>query len=60
MQPDDEHGDEGGGAGGLIGVVFVIALVVGAIVLIERVKTSSAQTDCILTHDPKCRALTDK
>jgi membrane-bound ClpP family serine protease len=60
MQPDDQQEDEGAGAAGLIGVVFVIALVIGAIVLIERVKTSSAQTDCILTHDPRCRALTDK
>jgi membrane-bound ClpP family serine protease len=60
MRPDDEHGNEGAGAGGIIGVLFVIALVIGAIVLIERVKTSSAQTDCILTHDPRCRALTDK
>ncbi len=60
MPADDEGQESGPGAGGILGVLFVIALVIGAIVLIERVKTSSAQTDCILTHDPRCRELTDK
>lgn len=58
---DSNGTDEGGpGSAGIVGVLFVIALVIGAIVLIERVKTSSAQTDCILTHDPRCRTLVDK
>lgn len=56
----NDHDDEGPGHAGIVGVLFVIALVIGAIVLIERLKTSSAQTDCIITHDPRCRALTDR
>lgn len=56
----DGHDGDGPGSAGIIGVLFVIALVIGAIVLIERLKTSSAQTDCIITHDPRCRALTDR
>lgn len=60
MEPDQHRKDDQPGSAGLLGVLFVIALVVGAIFLIERVKTSSAQTDCILTHDPRCRSLVDK
>jgi hypothetical protein len=46
--------------GGLIGVLFVLALALGAIYLIERMRHSASLADCMFTRDPACRALIDK
>lgn len=51
---------DGPGSGGLLGVLFVVVLVIGAIVLIERLRIAATQTDCLLTRDPRCRSLIDR
>lgn len=43
--------------GGLIGVVFVLMLVGGAIYMIERMRHYAALGDCAFTHAPQCAEL---
>lgn len=54
-------GNEDGGwlaeYGGLIGVVFVLLLVVGAIYMIERMRHYASLGDCAVTQAPQCAEL---
>jgi hypothetical protein len=43
--------------GGLIGVVFAILLALGAIWMMERMRTWATLGDCAFTHSPRCREL---
>lgn len=56
---DGEHEPEDwrGRYGGLIGVLFVLGLVVGAIWMIERMRAWATLGDCAFTRAPACRAL---
>jgi hypothetical protein len=38
----------------LIGVLFVVALVLGIIFLMNRLKTEAGIADCILSRGPNC------
>lgn len=60
MDRRDKRQDPPTGAGGVIGVIFVIVLVIGLLVLLDRMKKSAALADCVVTHDPRCRALMDE
>lgn len=58
--PPDEDEPEGGWLaeyGGLIGVVFVLLLVGGAIYMIERMRHYASLGDCAFTHAPQCAEL---
>jgi hypothetical protein len=46
--------------GGLIGVVFAILLALGAIWMLERMRTWATLGDCAFTHAPACRHLIEK
>ena len=54
-QRDDEG--SGSGAGPIIGVVFVIALTIGAVFMIQKMRDAATLADCAFTHAPACRAL---
>ena len=43
--------------GGLIGVIFAILLALGAIWMLERMRTWATLGDCAFTHAPACREL---
>ncbi|WP_375461656.1 hypothetical protein [uncultured Enterovirga sp.] len=53
-QKDDR---EPPGNGAILGVLFAVALTVGAIYLVERMRHSASLFDCAFTHAPKCREL---
>lgn len=62
MDDDDgkgegKHEDERSGNAAIWGVLFVVALTIGAIYLIERMRSSAALAECAFTHAPKCREL---
>ena len=43
--------------GALIGVIFAVCLALGAIWMIDRMRTWAALGDCAFTRAPSCRAL---
>lgn len=45
---------------GLIGVVFVVVLILGAVWLMDRMRTYATLGDCAFTHAPQCRELLGK
>lgn len=53
-EPEDEPGS---GNGALYGVLFAVALTVGALYLMQRMRDSASLLDCAITRDPKCREL---
>jgi hypothetical protein len=53
-QKDDR---EPPGNGPVLGVLFAIALTIGAIYLVERMRSSASLLECAFTHAPKCREL---
>lgn len=57
--PDEADAGEGWLAeyGGLIGVVFVLTLVIGAIYMIERMRHYASLGDCAVTQAPQCAEL---
>ena len=59
-EPEPEGPDEPSRYGGLIGVVFVVALALGAMYLVERMRHYATLGDCAFTHAPACRELLDK
>lgn len=56
-KPGAEPDDEPAGSGAILGVLFAIALTVGAIYLMERMRSSASLLECAFTHSPKCREL---
>ncbi len=56
-EPEPDPEDWRARYGGLIGVAFAILLALGAIWMIERMRTWAALGDCALTRAPACRAL---
>lgn len=57
-KPDDATpDDESPGSGAILGVLFAIALTVGAIYLMERMRSSASLLECAFTRSPKCREL---
>ena len=62
-RPPREDDAEGGWLaehGGLLGVLFVLLLVVGAIFMIERMRHYASLGDCAVTHAPQCAELLRK
>ncbi len=60
IPPPDEDEAEGGWLaeyGGLIGVLFVLMLIGGAIYMIERMRHYADLGDCAFTHAPQCAEL---
>ncbi len=57
-EPGDD--DEPSGHGALLGILFAVALTVGAIYLMERMRHSASVLDCAITRDPKCRELLER
>lgn len=55
--PGDEDEPEGGGYGAVIGVLFAVALTIGALYLVERMRHSASLLDCAFTKAPQCREL---
>ena len=43
--------------GGLIGVIFAVCLTLGALWMMERMRTWATLGDCAFTRAPACRAL---
>lgn len=59
MAENDQDGEERSGNGAVWGVLFVVALTLGAIFLIQQMRNSASLLECAFTHAPKCRALVD-
>ena len=69
-QPDMEPGpgpgrppkgpDEPPNNRGLLGVLFVVVLIVGAIWLVDRMRLWASMGDCAFTHAPQCRELLER
>lgn len=55
--PEEDEGGWVAEYGGLIGVVFVLMLVLGAIYMMERMRHYADLGDCAFTHAPKCAEL---
>ncbi len=53
-EPDQQPS---GGIGALFGVLFAVALTIGALYLMQRMRDSAALLECAITRDPKCREL---
>jgi hypothetical protein len=57
---DQDPDEEPSGYRGLLGVLFVLLLVIGAIYLVERMRHAASLADCMFTRDPACRTLMDR
>lgn len=57
QEDDQQDDDQPPGYGPILGVLFAIALTVGGIYLMERMRHSASLLDCALTHAPQCREL---
>ena len=53
--PSDD--EEASGNGAIYGVLFAIALTIGALYLVQRMRDSASLLECAFTHAPKCREL---
>lgn len=54
-QHDDD--DEPSGNRAIYGVLFAVALTIGALYLMQRMRDSAALLECAFSKDPKCREL---
>ncbi len=54
---ENDRDDEPSGNGAVWGVLFAIALTVGALFLMQSMRDSASMLDCAFTKDPKCRSL---
>lgn len=54
---EEKDDDEPPGNGAVLGVLFAIALTIGAIYLMQRMQDSASLLECAFTHNPKCREL---
>lgn len=57
MSDDRDDHEPPSGNGALYGVLFAVALTVGALYLMQRMRDSAELFDCAFTHSPKCREL---
>jgi len=57
---DPDRDEEPSRHSGLLGVLFVVVLVIGAIYLVERMRHAASLADCMFTRDPACRQMLDR
>ena len=57
---DPDPDEEPSRHAGLLGVLFVVLLVIGAIYLVERMRHAASLADCAFTRDPACRQMLDR
>jgi hypothetical protein len=57
---DHDPDPEPPGHAGLLGILFVILLVGGAIYLVARMRHAASLADCMFTRAPACRQMLDR
>jgi hypothetical protein len=59
LEQDDDERETAGRRKGLVALILLAVLVIGGVVLVERLRDVSRLQDCLMTHATNCNDLVE-